>query len=80
MATANSMHPSEVRAEISRLECSPSKTDSAGLSRKPKITVGGKAGPGKTTLSTPESELHLTDRGRTLPNFVREFARSARKE
>jgi hypothetical protein len=79
MATANSMHPREVRDELHRLECSPSLHDSAGLNRAPKVTVGGKAGPGKTTLPTPESELQLTDRGRTLPNFAREFARRARQ-
>jgi hypothetical protein len=79
MATANSMHPDEVRAVIARLETSPSKTDSGGLSRAPKITVSGTAGPGKTELSTPESELAKTDRGRTLPNFVRDFAKGARR-
>jgi hypothetical protein len=74
------MHVDEVRRVSHGLECSPSLHDSAGLSRKPTIKKGGRAANASHyTLSTPESEFRMTDRGRTLPNYVREFARGARQ-
>ena len=72
----------EVKRVTSSLEISPSKNDSAGLSRAPKVDVTGRraANAKSYTLSTDTSEAKLSDRGRPLPNFQRDFSRRARRE
>lgn len=80
MAAGIQQHPDDVAAFCHRIEVSPSLNDSGGLDRAPSVTkTGPAANARKYTLSTSTSEFQMTDRGRTLPNFTREFARRARQ-
>ena len=83
MATGQLSHE-EVKSICNSLECSPSQHDSHGnYGGAPNIdptAKSGKAAAGNHHLATPESEFNMTDRGRPLPNYAKQFAHNAHKD
>lgn len=73
----------EVMAVCDRLEVSPGARDEGYRLQGPSTSPGSRNGTASVTsgtkLATSTSELQMTDRGKTISNFTREFARDSRE-
>lgn len=83
MATDHSMRWDEVHAIVSRLEINSQNDATTSKLQPPSTSPGSRSGTQSVTsptrLSTSTSELQMTDRGKTIPQFTREFARDSRE-
>lgn len=83
MATDHSHRWDEVHATLSRLEINSQNDAVTSRLQPPSTSPGSRSGTTSVTtptrLSTTMSEFQLTDRGREIPQFRREFARDSRQ-
>lgn len=79
MATGQ-LSKGEVKSICDGLECSPSQHDSSGYhGGAPNIGVTDKSSESvtKNRAGDHTTEFKMTDRGRPLPNFAKQFAKKA---
>ena len=83
MPTIIPMTYDAVHTVLDRLEVSPSATDEGDRLQPPSTSPGSRNGTESVTrdtrLATRTSELQMTDRGKVIPQFTREFANDSRE-